>query len=133
MREMVDGLTAVHSARPVLERMQPGSVDTNPAPGFENVHPLVRVHPETGRKALFINPSFVTRIVELTPAESARLIALLSEHVKSPDFWMRWRWSPNDIAIWDNRSVLHYAVPDYTEERFMQRVFVAGDRPRGPR
>ncbi|WP_160144285.1 MULTISPECIES: TauD/TfdA family dioxygenase [unclassified Parafrankia] len=65
------------------------------------------------RKALFVNEAWTTRIVELQPAESAHLLALLFEHVKSPDFTMRYRWAPNDLAIWDNLAVQHYAVPDY--------------------
>src|SRR5262249_45119699 len=95
----------------------------------ETIHPVVRVHPETGRKLLYVNEGWTTRIVELTPAESAHLLAMLFEHVKSPDFTMRWRWAPNDLVIWDNRSALHYAVPDYDTDRVMQRVQIAGNRP----
>lgn len=137
MRRMLDGLTAVHSMAPVLQRMADIAGDRGAANaqlhGREKVHPAVMVHPETGRKSLFVNESWTTEIVELTPAESAHVLALLFEHVKSPDFSMRWRWAPNDLALWDNRAVQHYAVPDYSEERVMQRVVLAGDRPRGPR
>ena len=83
-------------------------------------------------KSWTIGEVTVTRIVELTEAESDHLLALLFEHIKQPDFCMRWRWSPNDLAMWDNRSVQHYAVPDYASERVMQRVELAGDRPFGP-
>jgi alpha-ketoglutarate-dependent taurine dioxygenase len=135
MRKMLDGLTAVHSVFPVVQRLglslddylrQSGSEPT------ESVHPVVRVHPETGRKLLFVNQSWTTRIVELNPAESSRILELLFEHVKSPDFNIRHRWAPNDVAFWDNRAVLHYAVPDYHVERVMQRIVIAGDRPVGP-
>jgi len=135
MRRMLDALTAVHSMIPVLQRMGLSSdrAATNERThGVEHVHPVVRVHPETGRKALFVNEGWTTRIVELEPAESAHVLALLFEHVKSPDFMMRWHWVANDLALWDNRSVQHYAVPDYEGERIMQRVVLAGDRPRGP-
>lgn len=136
MRRMLDGLTAVHSMAPVLQRMADIAGDRGAANaqlhGRENVHPAVMVHPETGRKSLFVNESWTTDIVELTLAESAHVLALIFEHVKSPDFSMRWTWAPNDLALWDNRAVQHYAVPDYTEERVMQRVVLAGDRPRGP-
>lgn len=136
MRNTLDGLTAVHSMIPVLQRMG-AAMGKNYAfneqvHGVENVHPVIRVHPETGRKALFVSEGWTTRIVELTPAESAHVLGLLFEHVKSPDFTMRWCWAPNDVALWDNRSVQHYAVPDYTSERVMQRVVLAGDRPYGP-
>jgi taurine dioxygenase len=136
MRSMLDGLTAVHSMIPVLQRM--GSLANGRARinersnGVEHIHPVVRVHPETMRKALFVNEGWTTRIVELEPAESAHILALLFEHVKSPDFAMRWHWTANDLALWDNRAVQHYAVPDYSGERIMQRVVLAGDRPRGP-
>jgi taurine dioxygenase len=137
MRRMLDGLTAVHSMMPVLQRMGNGATAraalNERTHGFEYVHPVVRVHPETGRKALFVNEGWVTRIVELQPAESAHILSMLFEHVKSPEFFMRWRWAPNDLALWDNRSVQHFAVPDYKGERVMQRVVLAGDRPQGPR
>lgn len=137
MQQLLDGLTAVHSIVPVLQRM-PAAVQRAKANEqtygvVEHAHPVVRVHPETGRKALFVNEGWTTHIVELSKAESAHVLALLFEHVKSPDFMMRWRWAPNDVALWDNRSVQHYAVPDYDSERVMQRVVLAGDRPRGPR
>ena len=94
--------------------------------------PVVLLHPETGRKALYVTQSCTTRIVELSPAESRHLLNLLFEHIKSPDFSMRWRWTPNDVAMWDNRSVQHYAVPDYDTERVVHRIIVAGERPCGP-
>jgi alpha-ketoglutarate-dependent taurine dioxygenase len=137
MRRMLDGLTAVHSMMPVLQRM--GNAATARAAlnerthGFEYVHPVVSVHPHTRRKALFVNEGWVTRIVELSSAESTHVLAMLFEHVKSPEFFMRWRWAPNDLAVWDNRSVQHFAVPDYKGERVMQRVVLAGERPEGPR
>jgi taurine dioxygenase len=135
MRHMLDGLTAVHSVLPVMQLLGPEMAedyqDNIRIHGMENIHPVIRLHPESGRKALYVNKAWVTRIVELEPAESDHILALLFEHIKSPDFTMRWRWSPNDLAIWDNRSVQHYAVPDYTSARVMQRVELAGDRPMG--
>jgi alpha-ketoglutarate-dependent taurine dioxygenase len=136
IRHLLDGLTAVHSIVPVLQRMGSSAVGRGEvnerSHGAEHVHPVVRVHPETGRKALFVNEGWTTRIVELEPAESACILALLFEHFKSPDFMMRWHWVADDVAFWDNRSVQHYAVPDYDGQRIMQRVVLSGDRPRGP-
>jgi taurine dioxygenase len=138
IRSMLDGLTAVHSVEPVVARMGAaarGYADYAASVyGAENVHPVVRVHPETGRKALFVNEAWTIRIVELTKAESDKLLSLLFEHVKLPDFSMRWHWAVNDVAIWDNRAAMHYAVADYNEERVMQRVALSGDgqRPVGP-
>jgi len=139
MQQFLDGLTAVHSIVPVLARFGAagaaldGRADSAQVFGRQNVHPVIRVHPETGRKALFVNEGWTTRIVELEEAESAAVLRLLFEHVKSPDFNMRWKWKPNDLAFWDNRSVQHYAVPDYTGERVMQRVVLQGDVPVGPK
>jgi taurine dioxygenase len=135
-RRMLDGLTAVHSMVPTLMRMgvfagERGATNAQ-LHGAERVHPVITVHPETGRKVIFVSEAWTTRIVELEPAESAHVLALLFEHVKSPDFSMRWRWTPNDVALWDNRTVQHYAVPDYQGERVMQRVVLAGDRPQAP-
>lgn len=136
MQRLVDELTAVHSIDMIVQRMgemgrKYGEAAAS-AYGAGHVHPVVLVHPETGRKALYVNSSWTTRIVELSELESARLLALLFEHIKQPDFCMRWRWTPNDLAIWDNRCVQHYAVPDYDGERIMQRVDTDGQKPRGP-
>jgi len=106
---------------------------STPIHGREHAHPAVIVHPETGRKALYISEAWVTRIVELAPLEGAQILRLLFEHVKLPEFAVRWRWSADDLAIWDNRAVQHYAVPDYDGERVMQRVVTEGEEPRGAR
>lgn len=136
LRQMLDGLTAMHSMTPVLGRMGDTGLAraaaNQRAHGNEYVHPVISVHPVSGRKALFVNEGWVTRIVELTPAESAHILSLLFEHVKSPEFFMRWRWQTNDVALWDNRAVQHFAVPDYNTARVMQRVVLAGERPKGP-
>jgi taurine dioxygenase len=136
VRAMVDKLSAVHAVETALARLDDyGDVfadkfTTIHAP--QQVHPVVQVHPETGRKALFVTESSTARIVGLEPVESRHLLAMLFEHIKSPDFAMRWCWTPGDVAMWDNRIVQHYAVPDYDSERVMQRIVVAGERPCGP-
>jgi alpha-ketoglutarate-dependent taurine dioxygenase len=136
MRQMLAGMSAVHSVQPTFDRMkgyaQYYAANYLPRHDREQIHPVVLVHPESGRKALYINESFTTRIVELTPAESASVLSLLFRHVEKPDFCMRWHWTANDIALWDNRSVQHYAVPDYTTRRVMERIVLAGDRPGDP-
>jgi taurine dioxygenase len=136
MRGFLDGLTAVHTSEDLVRRSGHFTAERARSLGARDgtavVHPVVRVHPVTGRKALFVNESSCTSIVELTKTEGAHVLAILFEHVKSPDFMMRWRWSPNDVALWDNCAVQHYAVPDYTTTRVMQRVVICGDRPRGP-
>ena len=79
-----------------------------------------------------MNDCSTIRIVELSPAESASVLHLLFTHIRSPAFTVRWTWTPNDLAFWDNRSVQHYAVPDYEEDRVMQRAQLLGDVPIGP-
>jgi taurine dioxygenase len=135
MQQQLDGLTAVHSTAHVMElvrRLDNAKVPTNDADLPTHVHPVVRVHPETGRKLLFVSPNWVERIVELQDAESASLLAFLYEHVKSPEFQCRFRWQVHSVAFWDNRACQHYAVADYDERRVMHRVLLAGDVPSGP-
>lgn len=132
LQDLVDGLTAVHSAYktiPLMEGADYGSLQED----MRSVHPVVRVHPETGRKALFVNELWTERIVELDYRESDHVLALLFEHIKNPTFMIRWHWRRHDIALWDNRCLQHFAVPDYADTRVMQKSLLAGDRPVGPR
>ncbi|OZM72261.1 taurine dioxygenase [Amycolatopsis antarctica] len=120
LRELLDGLTAVH-------------VFAHPAGTFrsEAEHPVVRIHPETGRRSLYVNRMFTTRIPQLAPAESEVLLRHLFEVGESPQRTCRFRWVPGAIALWDNRATQHYAVNDYTGRRVGQRVTVLGDHPEG--
>jgi alpha-ketoglutarate-dependent taurine dioxygenase len=123
-QEFLDGLTAAHSMLGVIHRN--GHNVPFADSEVEVIHPVVKVHPETGKKALYVNEAWTTRICELDPAESTHVLALLFEHVKSPDFFLRWRWTPNDVAFWDNRAVQHYAVRDYEAKRDMMRIIIQG-------
>ncbi len=97
------------------------------------VHPVVRVHPSTGRKSLFVNPGFTSHIVGLSRIESDNLLRLLYEHSAQPEFQLRHRWRKGDVLIWDNRATAHYAVDDYGDtERKMRRVTIRGTKPVGP-
>jgi taurine dioxygenase len=136
MQEFLDGLSAVHSITVMVERTKHlgnaglrASADQWPPVS----HPVVRVHPETGRKLLNVNANWTVAIEGLTSAESDALLTFLFAHLRTPDFQCRFRWTEGSVAFWDNRVVQHYAVPDYIERRVMQRVTVAGDRPVGPR
>ena len=93
------------------------------------VHPVVRVHPETGRKVLFVNEGFTSEIVGLAPAESRALLSFLFEHSTRAERIYRHRWQLHDLVIWDNRAVLHYAVSDYKGIgwRYMHRTSVQGE------
>jgi taurine dioxygenase len=93
-------------------------------------HPVIRTHPVSGRKALFVQEGFTTRINELTPPESRALLAFLHAHSTSPAFTVRWRWRVGDVAFWDNRVTQHYAIDDYRPaRRVMNRATIVGDRP----
>ncbi|UDY37628.1 TauD/TfdA dioxygenase family protein [Dermatobacter hominis] len=118
LRDLCDGLTAYHDAGPHLA----------PDRGF--IHPVVRVHPDTGRRSLFVNEHFTRRIVELSDAESALLLGHLTRWVQQPRFTVRYRWTAGTVAMWDNRCTQHHVLDDFEGERLIQRVTVMGDEPR---
>jgi taurine dioxygenase len=131
LREMLDGLRAVHDiTRPLQKAIRDGhsSLDLTTmqqqCPPVE--HNVVVTHPETGRKALFLNRNSTTRLVGLTERENDVLLPFLFDHVRSPEFQCRFHWEPGSIAFWDNRAVQHYAVADYYERRVMHRATIAG-------
>ena len=93
------------------------------------LHPVVRTHPITGTKGLFVNESMTTFIKELPRRESNYLLQYLFDHLRTPEFQYRHRWRTNDLAVWDNRLSLHYALFDYTEHRLMHRIVIKGDKP----
>lgn len=93
-------------------------------------HPVIRNHPVSGRKALFVNEGFTTRLLGVSEKESEALLGYLFAHATKPEFQVRWRWQPNDVAIWDNRVTQHYANADYyPARRVMHRATVLGDVP----
>jgi taurine dioxygenase len=89
-------------------------------------HPVIARHQETGRKLLNVNYNWTTHIDGLPARESRTILEFLYEHIRSPEFQVRMRWQPGDIAFWDNRVTQHYAVPDYDGRRLMQRIAIAG-------
>ena len=137
LQDLLGGLTAQHSVAKSFpaERWQS---DPNFKARYDRAvakhppvnHPVVRIHPVSGRKGLFVNEGFTTHINELKPLESAALLSFLFAHVARPEFTVRWRWEENDIAFWDNRVTQHYAIADYLPgRRTMHRATVNGDRP----
>ncbi len=137
LQRFLDGLTAEHSvvksfpatrwgADPASKERYERAVAKHPPV----THPVIRTHPVSGRKGLFVNAGFTTHIHELKSAESDAVLEFLYAHAARPEFTLRWQWRKDDVAFWDNRNTHHYAVADYLpERRVMHRATVIGDRP----
>ena len=135
MRTFVDGLRGLHKFAP------PPGVDESPEyrelmrkRTLVSEHPIVRVHPETGERALFVSPSFLKSIVGVSPRESQVLLEFLWEHSVRSEFTVRFRWEPGSVAFWDNRSTAHLAPRDIFDSDFdrqFYRVTLVGDVPIG--
>jgi len=95
-------------------------------------HPVVRVHPETGRRNLFVNPQFTVGLRDFPGPQSAALLRMLYDHMTQPEFIVRYHWTPGTLAMWDNRTTMHFGIYDYGDaRRIMHRVILRGDRPAG--
>jgi taurine dioxygenase len=135
LRGVLDGLTAVNSSakadttRTREDRVR-DSGKTDAKKQYDAEHPVVRTHPETGRKALYVNAFFTSELPWLPGAEGRELLELLCRQASVPEYQCRFRWRPDSLAFWDNRAVQHYAASDYwPERRVMERVTIIGDRP----
>jgi taurine dioxygenase len=128
IRAMLDRLQAVHWMAPSLAAMGVEAQDEK----IQWTHPVVAVHPETGRKALYVSEGWTRNIVGVPSAQSMHLLAMLYDHIRSPLYSIRWHWAAGDVALWDNRAVQHFAVPDYERGRLIERVVTEGWTPRGP-
>ena len=135
LQHLLDGLVAVHDANATFSRFRaddPTGEQRAKLARLDPVqHPVVRVHPETGARGLFVNETFTATIEGLGDAESRAILDLLYAHTITPERVVRWHWNAGDLAVWDNRSTVHYAAADYSERRVMHRVTVVGDRPTG--
>lgn len=130
LKQTLSGLQAVHSSRHVfgVVREELKGRYRNPEAAVQDaVHPVVITHPESGRKALYVNPGFTLRFDGWTADESKPLLDFLYRHATQPDFGCRFVWRNGSIAFWDNRSTWHYAVNDYQgQRRLMHRITVEG-------
>ena len=115
IKDLCEGITALHDARP------------HGKPEKTAIHPVVRLHPISGKKVLYVNEHFTRRIVEMNIEESDMLLSYLTKWVTRPQFTVRYQWTPGTIAMWDNRSTQHYVVNDFVGERIIQRVTIMGD------
>lgn len=140
MRDMLDGMTAVHSDRVLSNPTSAANRNEGRSTLIReeamideeivNEHPVVRTHVETGRKCLYVNRAFTTRFSGMTEAESKPLLEFLYAHAARPEFTCRFRWEKHSVAFWDNRCTQHYALNDYQgQRRSMHRVTVNGERP----
>ena len=126
IKTLLSSLTAIHSADYTGFYADHKPQRENP----KSVHPIIRTHPVTKRKALYVNSGFTKRIKGVTRHESDALLAMLFDHIKNPNFHCRFQWQPHSIALWDNRCTQHMAVWDYfPETRSGIRVTIQGDRP----
>jgi taurine dioxygenase len=134
LQAFLDPLTAANSIALMVERTRKAGakLKAGEAERPPTQHPVVRVHPETGRKLLNVNANWTDSITGLSEDESKAILRMLLDHIKAPDLSCRFRWQEGDLALWDNRAVQHFAVPDYHERRVMHRVTIAGDVPVGP-
>lgn len=143
LRTALDGLEAVHRVTPLAYWGEPvdASLDPDVAASLHAqatqlpsvIHPVVRVHPVTGERALFVNPGFTSHVVGLSHHESDSLLNLVYTHATQPAHTLRHRWSPGDLVVWDNRATMHYATDDLgAASRRVRRVTLRGERPRGP-
>jgi taurine dioxygenase len=140
MKKMLDGVKSIHVGKPYGTKYGPPKTmktstsiaieRNNPEADAEVAHPVLWAHPDTGRKALFVNPIYTLRFDGMTEAESRPLLDFLYDHCIRPEFTCRFRWSKGAVAMWDNRCTLHYAVNDYDgSRRLMHRTMIAGSRP----
>ena len=135
IKDFLDNLSAEHDfsygfkeslAEPGGREKLEDAVKANPPV----IHPVIRIHPESGKKVIFVNSLFTTKILELGSSESRSILNFLYDHVKTPEFTCRFNWEPNSIAFWDNRSTQHKPVNDYfPAHRMLERITIDGDKP----
>ena len=125
----IHSLTANENFSPTTEPIEP------PKNEYSNIHPVVRTHPETGKKILYVNSMYTKRILDMEENESDEILDKIFRHQERLDFTCRFKWTENAVAIWDNRSTLHQGLTDFFpgrglgHERVMDRIAIEGDHP----
>ena len=137
IKSLIENLTAEHDiaaaftddrygATPEARAQLAAAREKNPP----MIHPVVRTHPVSGKRGIYVNHSFTTRIIELEPEKGTEVLNFLTSHVARPEFVVRWKWKQYDMAFWDNRLTQHYAFADYLpHRRVMHRATILGDKP----
>ena len=136
-KSFIENLTAEHDIAKAFPESHYGKTDESRAqlaaareknPPIR--HPVVRTHPVSGKRGIYVNENFTTRIIELEPDKSAEVLKFLTSHVARPEFRVRWKWKQYDLAFWDNRLTQHFANADYLpHRRVMHRATILGDKP----
>lgn len=139
MKRYLEGLVAVHdlggSVRNAVRERSGGMESPAPMPDPSQLphatHPVVRTHPVTGRRILYVNPTFTSHIEGVPAGEADAVLEFLYRHQQQPEFQCRWRWRAGDLAVWDNRATHHYAIADYGADvpRTIHRVTLEGEAP----
>ncbi|MDH3739598.1 MAG: TauD/TfdA family dioxygenase [Alphaproteobacteria bacterium] len=139
MKAHLEGLWAYHdSYQPYDEHVRPEMYEDGKGTDYIKarratyrpaLHPVVRTHPVTGKRGLFVNESMTSMIKDMDKRESDFLLRYLFDYLRTPEFNYRHKWQTNDLAVWDNRLSLHYALFDYTDHRLMHRIVIQGDVP----
>jgi taurine dioxygenase len=135
LRGFLDGLTASHTPAKAggyfAQRDTSGEKAGRTAAAGPTHHPVVRVHPETGNRSIFVNPLFTDKIDGLRRSESDALLGVIQQVAIQPERLVRWHWTEGDVAFWDNRCTMHYALLEFTGPRRMNRVALHGEAPVG--
>ena len=136
LQRLCDGLVGIHYDPSYAEEIANGAGQEWEGRQVTKLwpveHPLVRVHPETGRKNLFVNPNFTVAIKDMYGLQGSGLLRMLYDHMTQYEFICRYRWEAGTLGFWDNRATMHYGIYDYgAERRVMHRVTLRGERPQG--
>jgi alpha-ketoglutarate-dependent taurine dioxygenase len=134
LRGFLDGLTASHTptkAGAYFSQRDPGGEKADRTAAVTTHHPVIRVHPETGRRSVFVNPLFTDKIDGLRRSESDALLGVIHQVAIQPERLVRWHWREGDVVFWDNRCTMHYALLEFSGPRRLNRVALVGERPVG--
>jgi taurine dioxygenase len=132
MKNLLDPLQAVHdfAIAAASQYAKPLIISDDLVGANKALHPVIRTHPDTGRKSIFVNPGFTSHLDGFEPTESAALLKILFDHITQPQYIFRQIWQENDVIMWDNRIMMHFAISDYGEEpRYLERTTIIGERP----